>query len=488
MFINTYRNRKLVIFKKTDNSTHSLKCSLCFILLFLLFYASCSIPGGNQKTNRISFTVQNTLRIERKNVPIVLTLDQLQKVSADFSLNAYSVVTGQSTREVMIPAQADDLDYDGVRDQLAFLIDLESEETKEFSILYDPNVKATFYLEVNKLTRAGIFPELNVIAALESDLIAYLLKPNGAVISYGKKREELFSVDSMFQYELQNGQQLSPDFRLHFDRNGIALTQRPQALTIESLDIDSRWIINDLENQVNFYVRKDEEELNLYKSIGISLNDLLNAENTTMVRLTSNKGLIGCGGYALWNNRENELIPISNEGDYVRIIANGAIRSIVQRIIPEWNINGETLKLTSTTFIYGGNQWIEQHINLDKAIPQGYNIVVGIPKNGDAYDVDENQNLMWSWGTDSEGAYPLGIALTYPKTLSESQIDADPDMLSMILHPDEEGHIKYRTLAIWEGGIMGIETESKFIQHLAVMTSKIDIQPIIKFLPLDDKK
>ena len=35
----------------------------------------------------------------------------------------------------MIPAQADDLDYDGESDQLCFLLDLGEGETKEVSIL-----------------------------------------------------------------------------------------------------------------------------------------------------------------------------------------------------------------------------------------------------------------------------------------------------------------------------------------------------------------
>ena len=58
----------------------------------------------------------------------------------------------------MIPAQADDLDYDGERDQLCFLLDLNPEGNKEVSILYDPTVKATLTLDINKQTRAAIFP------------------------------------------------------------------------------------------------------------------------------------------------------------------------------------------------------------------------------------------------------------------------------------------------------------------------------------------
>ena len=466
----------------------SLKYGLWFILSFLLLYTSCSLPGGNQNTNRIRFTIQNTLRLKLKNIPIVLTLEQLQKVSPDFSLKAYSVVTGKSPREAMIPAQADDLDYDGERDQLVFLLDLEPEETKEISILYDPNVKATFTLEVNKQTRAGIFPELNVSAAVESDLIAYLLKPNGAVIAYGKKRHALFSVDSMFQNELDFNEQISPEFRLHFDSHNIALTQNPQALNIDVEKIETRWVIRDFENQMNYYIRKEGEQLNLFKSIGISLNDLLDSENTTMVRLTSNDGLIGCGGFALWHKEKRELIPIPNDGDYVRVITNGAMRSIVQRILPNWNIKGEMYQLTITTFIYGGNAWFEQHINIDRELPTDYAIVVGIPIIGETYDVDEGQNLLWSWGTDPDGVYPLGVALMFPKTQDGSLIDTDPNRISFILHPDDEGQIKYRSLAIWDGGINGIQTESEFLKHLQRMTTTMKNKPIIKFLPSEKKK
>ena len=481
--LTTNRNKKLTI--------HTPKKSyiqLWFIIISLLFYVGCSLPGSNQKTNRIRFTVQNTLRIDQKNVPIVLTLEQLQKVSADFSLNAYSVVTGKSPREAMIPAQADDLDYDGQRDHLVFLLDLQPEETKEISILYDPNVKATFTLEVNKQTRAAIFPELNVFAAIESDLIAYLLKPNGTIVPYGKRREELFSVDSMFQSELDFGQQISPEFRLHFDSNKITLTQNPQALSIDIEKSDRRWVIRDFENQTNYYVRKDGEQLNLFKSIGLSMNDLLDAEKETMVRLMSDEGLIGCGGFALWHKEKNVLIPIPHEGDYVRVLTNGAMRSVVQRILPGWHIGGETYQLTSTTFIYGGNSWIEQHIKFDRSLSSDYAVVVGIPKNGETYDVDADENLLWSWGTDSDGAYPLGTALVYPKTQDSSLIDTESGIMSIILHPDNEGQIKYRSLAIWDGGINGIQTESEFRQHLQKMTTTIENKPIIKFIPPDEKE
>ena len=72
-----------------------------------------------------------------------------------------------------------------------------------------------------------------------------------------------------------------------------------------------------------------------------------------MVPLTPLDGLIGSGGIALWHKADGRMIPLPTEGDYVRILADGAIRSIVQRILPAWDIGGEMRQLTSTTFIYG---------------------------------------------------------------------------------------------------------------------------------------
>ncbi len=459
-----------------------------FAVTFLILFAGCAFPGSKQDTNRIRFSIQNTLSIERKNVPIVLTLEQLQKVSPDFSLNAFSVVTGKAPREAMIPAQADDIDYDGVRDQLVFLLDLDIEETKEISILYDPNVKATFTWDVNKQTRAGIFPELNVMAALESDLNAYLLKSDGSIISYGKKRQELFSVDALFQSELDFGNgQLTPEFRNHFQSNTITLTQNPQALRIEVKEPEERWVIRDLESQEDYYIRKQNDQLNFSKSVGLSLNSLLDPEDTMMVPLSPDEGLIGSGGFALWNKKQQKMIPLPSDGDYVRILANGAMRSVVQRILPSWVINGETYQLTLTSYVYGRNPWIEQNIHIDKALPDDYAIVVGIPKLDGTNGYDDKQNMFWSWGTDPKGTHPLGVALIYPKTQQNELIDSNTSLMSMILNPDEKGKISYRTLAIWEGGINGVQTEAEFLQHLQFMTTTMDNQPRIKFLPLQEE-
>ncbi len=457
-----------------------------YFLSILILYIGCTFPGSKKDTNRIRFTIQNTLTEPQKNIPINLSLERLRTVKSDFSLKAFSVVTGKAPKEAMIPAQADDLDYDGVRDQLTFLLDFIPQETKEISILYDPDVQATFTLEVKKQSRAGIFPELDASGAIESDLMAYILKADGSVVPYGKRRVDLFSVDGMFQNELDFNDQLTPEFRQHFESNNIQLTQTPQALDIEIITPEFSWIIHDFDNQEDYYIRKSDEQLNLYKSIGLSLNQLLTDDNTTFVPLTSQETIIGCGGYVIYNKVSRKIFSLNNQNDYVRILANGGMRSVIQRVLPEVKILGEKYKMTISTFIYSRNTWINQTIHFDKQLSSDIALAVGIPKFESEFGIDEELQLIWSWGTDPNGSHPLGYALFYDEPKSDGIIEIDPSILSISLKPNERGHIYYRVLSIWDGGINTILTKTEFLKYLKNMRTIMENKPTINFIHGED--
>ncbi len=453
-------------------------------LSFLLIFKACTVPGGNQKISKIRLSIQNTLPIARKKVPILLTGEQLRKVSPDFSFNAYSVVTGKAPREVMLPAQADDVNYDGQRDQLCFLLDLAGDETKDVSILYDANVKAQLTLDIKKQTRGAIFPELNAVAAIESNLIAYLLRHNGAITAYGKKRAELFSVDSVFEGELDAGGILSPALRQHFQSHNITLSEQ---VALENQKPMQQWVIKDLQNQENYFVRKAEGQLNISKSIGLSLNALLEPESTTMVALTPLAGHIGCGGLALWDKEKAQTIPLPEGDDYVRILASGSIRSIVQRVFPEAERYGKTFQLTSTVFIYGESPWLEHHVHIKGDLPAGTVIVTGIPILDVNSNHEKKQGWAWSWGKDNAQLAPLGVSLIYPSAQGGDVTETDATYYVTLI-PDVDGRFSYRASAIWGAGIDGIENENEFAQYVQTQATMMKTPPAINFLPPEEEK
>ena len=121
-------------------------------------------------------------------------------------------------------------------------------------------------------------------------------------------------------------------------------------------------------------------------------------------------------------------------------------------------------------------------------MPSDYAIVVGIPKLGETSDVDEDQGLLWSWGTDPGGTYSLGVALIYPTTQAGELIDTDPSLISIVLNPNAEGRISYRAFSIWEGGINGIQSKTEFEQLLQFMTTEMKNLPSIEFLLSEEGK
>ena len=261
--------------------------------LLLLWIVGCTFPGDqNRDIPQIQLTIQNTLPVKRVNVPIVLSLAELRQVASNFSFDAYLVVSGLPPAETEIPSQADDTNYNGQKDELAFLIDLEPQETKSITIRYAPDNQVSVTLGFTRRTRAGIFPELGGFAALESEWVAYLLQPNGSIDAYGKKTKGLF------------------------------LDQFVRQITSPS---DS-----------------DEEIL---------------------TPLFTTKETNNSSGFGLWDRGTQGLISAENQRDYVRVLADGPLRSVVQRITPNWVLpSNREISFTSTFSIYAGNQWGEHRI------------------------------------------------------------------------------------------------------------------------------
>ncbi|MEC7867252.1 MAG: DUF4861 family protein, partial [Candidatus Poribacteria bacterium] len=170
----------------------------CFLVTFSFLIIIGCIPKGNQQVPQIKLTIRNTLPIDRKNVPVIISIDQFKQVAPDFSFRAFMVIEENTDpqnprqNDEPIHAQVDDTDYDGERDQLVFLIDLATTEAKTVFIRYvsetaENQMPLTFGF--TKQTRAGIFPHLNALAAIESELNVYLLKANGAISVFAKKTE-----------------------------------------------------------------------------------------------------------------------------------------------------------------------------------------------------------------------------------------------------------------------------------------------------------
>ena len=355
---------------------YNLKRTFYFYVGFgflLLWIVGCNFPGGqNRDIPQIQLTIQNTLPIKRVNVPIVLSLAELKEVASDFSFNAYLVVSGHAPAEIEIPSQADDTNYDGQKDTLVFFVDLEPQETKGVRIRYAPDNEMSITLGFTRRTRAGIFPELEGFAALESEWAAYLLHSNGSIDTYGKKTKGLF----LDQFVRQ-----------------VAVPSDP------------------------------DEEI---------LTSLFTAD-------TVSNGL----GFGLWDAETQTLISPENQRDYVRIIADGPVRAVVQRIIPDWVLSsGKVAALTSTFSIYAGHQWMEHRIQTH-GLEDGYRIAIRLPNRGIAPVRNEKDGAVWSWETEGQTDREMGFGVIYPAEGFETFVESGTGN-TILMKPDQHNEIFYR--------------------------------------------
>ena len=325
----------------------------CFLVTFSSLIIIGCIPKGNQQAPQIKLTIRNTLPIDRKNVPVIISIDQFKQVAPDFSFRAFMVIEENTDpqnprqNDEPIHAQVDDTDYDGERDQLVFLIDLAPTKAKTVFIRYvsetaENQMPLTFGF--TKQTRAGIFPHLNALAAIESELSVYLLKANGAISVFAKKTEKL-ELNRLGQEE-----------------------DNKQPNTIEL---------------------KRTEDLIGYGGFVLRMR----------------------------NNDKQYIPHPKDSSPYqhIRVIMDGPVRSTIERIIPSCTVGDKEIELTETLSIYGKSRFVEHRIKIQGSL-EGILIETGIPKSKDN-QVDDKKGLIQSWqdailGQSGEGQ--IGVGLVYP--------------------------------------------------------------------------
>ena len=395
----------------------------------LLGIVGCNFPGGqNRDIPQIQLTIQNTLPVKRVNVPIVLSLAELRKVASDFSFDAYLVVTGHPPAEIEIPSQADDTNYDGQKDELVFLVDLEPQETKGVTIRYAPDNQVSITLGFTRRTRAGVFPELKRFAALESEWVAYLLHSNGSIDIYGKKTKGLF------------------------------------------LDQFAR----------QFTTPSDSEE-----------------EILTPLFTTEEMGG-GRSGFGLWDTEARTLISPENQRDYVRILADGPVRSIVQRIIPSWGLSSDrSVSFISTFSIYAGQQWGEHRVKV-QGLGDRYRIAIRLPNRRITSVSNEKDGWIWSWETVAD--HEMGFGVTYPVDEFDTFVDSEAGNTILLMKLDQYDEVFYRfasalkgeepqiatqeveevTIATQEAEKPEIVTQEAFEQYVQATATEIRTPPVIR--------
>ena len=240
-------------------------------------------------------------------------------------------------------------------------------------------------------------------------------------------------------------------------------------------------------------------------------------------------------GFGIWDTETQTFLSPEDQKDYVRIIADGPVRSIVQRIIPDWVLlSGDSVSLTSTFSIYAGHQWAEHRIQT-QGLGDGYRIAIRLPNGGIAPVRNEKDGWIWNWETEAQTDHEMGFGLIYPADRVETSLESETGN-TILLKLDRYNEVFYRFASALgveevetatqetvdsverpdqsppdekEVGIAaqetvdsierpnepppdekeaGIATQEAFEQYVQAMATEIQTPPVIQFTPQETKK
>lgn len=315
-------------------------------LLLLSFLTQLCFAGG------ISIKVSNNLSEKRINIPVVLDLDKYKTIKTD-DRSKLAVFEGGK----QISFQLDDLNNDGIADELVFLIDLKAKQTKKIKIK-PTNEKKRKY-----------FPK-----EVYADLI--LKNENG--------EHEFVKEISSVKNDMYN--------KLH--HHGVAF---------ESELIAYR-IYFDNKSTIDVYGKK-KKQLELAET-GWYPNDeqLAQKYGDDILRVS---GTVGVGTVKGWNGKKAVHID-KFEKRTQRIVAEGNLRIIAESEIEGWEYEGKKINMTVRYIQYARNRDVHVEVCASENIDC---LATGVQKIGNEGLLLSSEGIVGSWGTD----FPVNDTIKYAK-------------------------------------------------------------------------
>jgi len=405
-----------------QNIYYSLLWSIFLTVAFLI--SSCAYPGGRGKVPEIRLTIENPLPIKRTDVPIILKLDDLKKVADNFSLNMFRVTTADKSQD--IPSQADDINYDGKRDELVFLIDLEPQQIKEIIIMYTPQdatitpgyQNMTITLGYPNRVQAGVFPELKGIA-WESELIMYRLPFNerSSVDVFCKETKGLSFAQLIA--DIPTGRQTSMPVQPISNWSGCGGFALWDGQTLIPVDYQS----------------------DRYPRV------IANGPIRTVVQV---------------------------------VFENWKFRSDALKVTSTFSIFGGQQWSKHHLKIEGNSAPIQ----IATGLPQPENIkVIQNEKEGFIYTWGKQSNWSLSDELGLSIIYPTNYFDSYKENIFARGIEKQILSRAVILNLNEEGQLQYYFMAAWNRGEGGVKNEQDFANLVKFTAAEINAPPIVKILP-----
>ncbi|MBP5258603.1 MAG: DUF4861 domain-containing protein [Prevotella sp.] len=369
--------------------------------IFVLL-VSCLAMGAMAQSEEVAFshTVENSLKKEVKDMPVVVSLKDYGDVqSAVVKLNGEE-----------IPSQLDDLDKDGTFDELAFVCDFKKKEKKTFSITLSNMGEQKEYTP-------RTFAEL------------MLRNPKVKV----KNQQDIYLQEISVTPDTKD-----PYHLVH--HHGVAFESELIAIRIyydqrQTLDLYGK-LKKRLEIKDTQFYTLDEQ-----KAAGYG-DDVLWVGNT-----------FGLGALRGWNGSEPTMID-DVQNRIQRIIATGPVRTIVEVEDRGWKATADKPRLNMKIryTLWAGHRDVDVYASFSRDV-RDMLFSTGVINVKDSKEWNNGKDIRGCWGTDwPTGANDsvghkretVGLGVKIPQKYIVSMEPANVNNYAYVIRPDENNEIHYQ--------------------------------------------
>lgn len=300
----------------------------------------------------INLKVTNPNKAEVKNAPVVISLSRCRDIPAAKRVDLAVYVDGKQ-----ISSQLDDLNKDGIPDELVFLLDLKSGQT------------VPVMLKTISASQRDSFP-----TEVYADLIS---KPKGGKMEFVKEMSS--TKNDMYNAMYHHGVAFESAliaYRIYFDNKSTVdvYGKKKQQLELATTE----WYPTDTQLALGYG------------------DDIIQVFN-----------LVGVGTVKGWDGKQATHID-KFEKRTQRIVAAGNLRTVVESEVLGWQYEDKKINMTVRYIMYARHRDVVVEVVASENIDF---LATGVQQTGGGPTTSDNQGLVGSWGTN----YPVTDTIKYTK-------------------------------------------------------------------------
>ncbi|MGK7394359.1 MAG: DUF4861 domain-containing protein [Candidatus Cyclobacteriaceae bacterium M3_2C_046] len=395
-------------------------------LLIFLVMGFCAFACQNEsEPDAPQILLQNNSDLEYTDAPVTISFQEIQDFFPDISSQQFPLLM-DSTGQI-IPSQTDDLDFNGIWDEYAFVYSVPA------------NAQVTLNLKLVPVDSVPVFPpRTNVnfgVRKSESETVKPVTSFNLAANQIKRGGYNPYQMDGVAWENDKIG------FRHYFDgRNTRDLFGK---LT-ETMVLDTVGISDTGEAIDDYHVMEPWGRDVL--SVGTSLG-----AGGLGVKINGQTYRLGIGLTDSVNNIKESRYRLINEGP---------VRSLFQLVFEDWQVGQQILDVAEVVSIWAGQNYYQNQITLTEA-PGKQTLVVGLVNSNNDRPLmvlEENPGLIALATHDKqtyEKEFYLGLALILPKDHYQGY-DTAPDQgegittsYNALIALDNQNSFTFYTLAGW---------------------------------------